>query len=1082
MQAIRERRVVGQLEHPKDGRPNLGEAAIILTGLEIRKDGEVWGTLETLSTTAGQTATSLFEDGLSVGISSRAHGSVLRNADGIDEVQSDFLPEGFDLVAEPSTPGAYLKESLDETLGKMTPEDIKAEEQAALCEVRLEALRDEVISSINYNPLWESRLNDIAFFARQLKTDRGTALQESVIAIKGPLGKRKAISANLQEFDLPDPVYFDNLAPEAGGIGLTGIFSGLGLLAGMAVSWVQMGWWSNAHDNTKKLLKDQEAENRRIQDREARLDKQMQDIKDMLRTAAKNTGANVGSISDAALDEGVWDIIGSIQDYIMKGFGYAAKGNLYILLAAVTKFSEHRALQRVLRPVVEWLSTRLDEITQWVDKTDIRESVLWEETEYSKAKHKLRKEYTDAKLLIRSKSEEALYAIYSKIKAQYRAVKGKDTSAQIDAKYQVAARPAATQEKVQLAALKKKYEASLGALRRKHKVKVESVEGETMNYREMLVEETEYGKAKHKLRQEYTDAKLTLKDGVEDKRARLETIRNRSIARDRTPQNRERAQEEYGGKAVKLFAQEEAQLTALKEKYKTQLQALRRKYKVKVESVEGETMNYPEMLVEETEYSKAKHELRQEYTTARLSIEYRIEDERARLETIRNKSIARDRTPQNRARAQEEYGRKVGPLLTQETRELAALKEQYKTKLEALRRKYKVKVESVEGATMNYREMLIEEAEDEAARAQASADKAQAAADEVAVDAPEGSEVAAQAELAATQAKIAAAEAQAAAEAAAEAKTPEAAELAANKAAEAAADAADAEQAATGTPPPETPEATPGAKICHTVELEVDFEGLSDEVKKRLNVFRPGEPLDTFKTLISSELESKDLPVKQMDVFWSEEKLRVKVEVDGDPELATLCIDSLIAAPTEAPTEIIEPEEPMPATVESMSELLALRQRQRDLVQETQELRRSVLTLRKENDNLRILNQEMTKLFEEKMVSFTVKGLVQEDASLKKVEGLLRDCPNIPSVMEMADKFKQALLENRPAPKSRTWQSAPRKEVRVAALPIHMPLSMFPESPNIPLDESENKTSTGTPKEDNTFSRLAAYRKKMQNT
>jgi hypothetical protein len=972
MQAIRERRVVGQLEHPKDGRPNLGEAAIILTGLEIRKDGEVWGTLETLSTTAGQTATSLFEDGLSMGISSRAHGSVLRNADGIDEVQSDFLPEGFDLVAEPSTPGAYLKESLDETLGKMTPEDIKAEEQAALCEVRLEALRDEVISSINYNPLWESRLNDIAFFARQLKTDRGTALQESVIAIKGPLGKRKAISANLQEFDLPDPVYFDNLAPEAGGIGLTGIFSGLGLLAGMAVSWVQMGWWSNAHDNTKKLLKDQEAENRRIQDREARLDKQMQDIKDMLRTAAKNTGANVGSISDAALDEGVWDIIGSIQDYIMKGFGYAAKGNLYILLAAVTKFSEHRALQRVLRPVVEWLSTRLDEITQWVDKTDIRESVLWEETEYSKAKHKLR--------------------------------------------------------------------------------------------------------------QEYTDAKLTLKDGVEDKRARLETIRNRSIARDRTPQNRERAQEEYGGKAVKLFAQEEAQLTALKEKYKTQLQALRRKYKVKVESVEGETMNYPEMLVEETEYSKAKHELRQEYTTARLSIEYRIEDERARLETIRNKSIARDRTPQNRARAQEEYGRKVGPLLTQETRELAALKEQYKTKLEALRRKYKVKVESVEGETMNYREMLVEEAEDEAARAQASADKAQAAADEVAVDAPEGSEVAAQAELTATQAKIAAAEAQAAAEAAAEAKTPEAAELAANKAAEAAADAADAEQAATGTPPPETPEATPGAKICHTVELEVDFEGLSDEVKKRLNVFRPGEPLDTFKTLISSELESKDLPVKQMDVFWSEEKLRVKVEVDGDPELATLCIDSLIAAPTEAPTEIIEPEEPMPATVESMSELLALRQRQRDLVQETQELRRSVLTLRKENDNLRILNQEMTKLFEEKMVSFTVKGLVQEDASLKKVEGLLRDCPNIPSVMEMADKFKQALLENRPAPKSRTRQSAPRKEMRVAALPIHMPLSMFPESPNIPLDESENKTSTGTPKEDNTFSRLAAYRKKMQNT
>jgi hypothetical protein len=604
-----------------------------------------------------------------------------------------------------------------------------------------------------------------------------------------------------------------------------------------------------------------------------------------------------------------------------------------------------------------------------------------------------------------------------------------------------------------------------------------------MNYREMLVEETEYGKAKHKLRQEYTDAKLTLKDGVEDKRARLETIRNRSIARDRTPQNRERAQDEYGGKAVKLFAQEEAQLAALKEKYKTQLQALRRKHKVKVESVEGETMNYPEMLVEETEYSKAKHKLRQEYIKKRDQTRAASDQERTRFWAELAKRQKLSITSLRRNPKYQDIGKKQSRALDQKLdRVRMRVEDWYRGQVEALRRKHKVKMESVEGATVNYREMLIEEAEDEAARAQASADKAQAAADEVAVDAPDGSEVAAQAELAATQAKIAAAEAQAAAEAAAEAKTPEAAELAANKAAEAAADAADAEQAATGTPPPETPEATPGAKICHTVELEVDFEGLSDEVKKRLNVFRPGEPLDTFKTLISSELESKDLPVKQMDVFWSEEKLRVKVEVDGDPELATLCIDSLIAAPTEAPTEIIEPEEPMPATVESMSELLALRQRQRDLVQETQELRRSVLTLRKENDNLRILNQEMTKLFEEKMVSFTVKGLVQEDASLKKVEGLLRDCPNIPSVMEMADKFKQALLENRPAPKSRTRQSAPRKEVRVAALPIHMPLSMFPESPNIPLDESENKTSTGTPKEDNTFSRLAAYRKKMQNT
>ena len=83
-------------------------------------DGDVcYGTLEVLDTPNGQILKSLVESGIKIGISSRGVGST-RNEDGHQVVQDDFQLICWDIVSEPSTPGAFvMKEGRD-----LTPAEI----------------------------------------------------------------------------------------------------------------------------------------------------------------------------------------------------------------------------------------------------------------------------------------------------------------------------------------------------------------------------------------------------------------------------------------------------------------------------------------------------------------------------------------------------------------------------------------------------------------------------------------------------------------------------------------------------------------------------------------------------------------------------------------------------------------------------------------------------------------------------------------------------------------------------------------------------------------------------------------------
>ena len=103
---IKERRALGELDHPDDQVVNLKNASHMVTG--IWWDGnDVLGKVKVLNTPSGQILRSLVEGGVKLGISSRGMGSV-HESNGETVVEDDFNLICFDFVSEPSTHGAYM--------------------------------------------------------------------------------------------------------------------------------------------------------------------------------------------------------------------------------------------------------------------------------------------------------------------------------------------------------------------------------------------------------------------------------------------------------------------------------------------------------------------------------------------------------------------------------------------------------------------------------------------------------------------------------------------------------------------------------------------------------------------------------------------------------------------------------------------------------------------------------------------------------------------------------------------------------------------------------------------------------------
>ena len=124
---VTERRALGELDHPESSVVNLNNASHNI--VEMHWDGDdLMGTVEVLSTPAGNILKELFKSGIKLGISSRGLGSVEtikedeQGEEDTVEVQPDFELIAFDFVSNPSTHGAFMR-PVNESVQPKTPEN-----------------------------------------------------------------------------------------------------------------------------------------------------------------------------------------------------------------------------------------------------------------------------------------------------------------------------------------------------------------------------------------------------------------------------------------------------------------------------------------------------------------------------------------------------------------------------------------------------------------------------------------------------------------------------------------------------------------------------------------------------------------------------------------------------------------------------------------------------------------------------------------------------------------------------------------------------------------------------------------------
>ena len=106
MECVKDRRLVGELDHPTDSIIHFANASHVVT--KLWWDGNVlMGEGEILNTPHGKVLKALINDGIKVGISSRGVGNGKVNEDGILVIGESYKLITFDAVADPSTFSAF---------------------------------------------------------------------------------------------------------------------------------------------------------------------------------------------------------------------------------------------------------------------------------------------------------------------------------------------------------------------------------------------------------------------------------------------------------------------------------------------------------------------------------------------------------------------------------------------------------------------------------------------------------------------------------------------------------------------------------------------------------------------------------------------------------------------------------------------------------------------------------------------------------------------------------------------------------------------------------------------------------------
>ena len=135
-------RALGELGHPDGPTVNLDRVSHKITSL-VQEGNNFRGKAQLLNTPMGKIASSLLDEGVMLGVSSRGIGSLKEDRDGCKVVGEDFmLATAADIVADPSAPDAFVSGIME---GKewIWEGGILREQQAAQTKKRINTLVDQ---------------------------------------------------------------------------------------------------------------------------------------------------------------------------------------------------------------------------------------------------------------------------------------------------------------------------------------------------------------------------------------------------------------------------------------------------------------------------------------------------------------------------------------------------------------------------------------------------------------------------------------------------------------------------------------------------------------------------------------------------------------------------------------------------------------------------------------------------------------------------------------------------------------------------------------------------------------------------
>lgn len=209
-ESVERRRAYGELDHPGDGKTKLARVSHVITSLQLREDGEVYGEAEILDTPNGKTLKALLKAGCEVGVSSRGFGSTKPRGDGNEEVLEDFVLKTFDFVADPSVKTAYpeiFNEDVEFTAAMLSEEFGDLLDEAT--EMRAKTLADAKVGELTAGlrdalkaELHEEFERKLAGALVGVREDALREVREDVAA-DPEMGGAKAVLARIAELVLP---------------------------------------------------------------------------------------------------------------------------------------------------------------------------------------------------------------------------------------------------------------------------------------------------------------------------------------------------------------------------------------------------------------------------------------------------------------------------------------------------------------------------------------------------------------------------------------------------------------------------------------------------------------------------------------------------------------------------------------------------------------------------------------------------------------------------------------------------------------------------------------------------------------